>query len=107
MKRSLLIWLIACCPVFTWATEQQMKETLVQIIEQIESIKPLINQADLEQDKGSRIQVHFDDFKDSEGNRHQGLKSDINAIQHALIDIVNQQGLEERKVGPIQGDFIK
>lgn len=91
---------------FCYATESEMKETLVQIIEQLESIKPLINKAEKEQPKDARIKVQFSQYKDSEGRVHSGLKEDVDTIQKSLEAIVNQQGLEDRHIDAIKSDFI-
>ncbi len=87
------------------ATEEEMKNTLVQIIQQLEAIKPLINQAEKEQPKDTRIKVQFNAYTDSEGTQHPGLNQDIESIQQSLIAIVNQQGLDELNIEPVNNDF--
>ena len=43
-----------------FATESQMKDTLVEIINQLQAAKLLINQAQNEQPTNPRIEIHFD-----------------------------------------------
>lgn len=88
------------------ANEEQMKETLVRIIDQLESLKPLIAEAAREQPSNPRVKVNFDRFKGADGKWHNGLRQDINNIQNALIQVVNKEGVEPRNVSPINDDFI-
>lgn len=106
LSTMVLTIILVILPFCSYATEAEMKETLVQIIEQLESIKPLVNKAEKEQPKDARVKVQFDSYKDAEGLAHNGLKQDINSIQKSLEDIVNQQGLEERHIAPIKSDFV-
>ena len=89
-----------------FANEEQMKETLVSIINQLQGIKPLIEQARREQPKNPRVKIHFNTFVDSEGASHAGLKNDVELIEQALIEAVNKAEVEPRVVTPISRDFV-
>ena len=91
--------------VSCFATEAQMKSTLVQIINQLQALKPLINQAQAEQPKNPRIKIHFDSWRDAQGKKHNGLRQDIEQIQQALITTINKQSIEPRSYTPIANDF--
>lgn len=90
-----------------FADEAQMKETLIKIINQLQAIKPLINEAENEQPKNSIIQIHFEKFEGEDGKIHNGLRQDIEGIQKALILATKRQKIEPRKYKPIKHDFIK
>ena len=88
------------------ASDEQAKETLVRIIQQLHNIKPLISKAQREQSPNLRIKVHFDRFKGADGRWHNGLRQDVDSIQQALVRIVNQESIEPRNFEPIGDDFI-
>jgi len=89
-----------------FATESQMKDTLVKIINQLQAAKLLINQAQNEQPTNPRIEIHFDSWVDANKQKHNGLRQDIEAIQQALMQAVNQQTIEPRTYAPITDDYI-
>lgn len=107
MKKALLtLMLILALPVISFASNSQMKETLVQIIDACEAIKILINKAEKEQDANPRYRVHFNSFKEANGTIHNGLRDDINEIQKSLIGIVNDEARTPRKVENLEHDFV-
>lgn len=89
-----------------YADTAQMKTTLVKIVNQLEAIKPLIEQAKQEQPANSRIKVHFDSWIGADGQVHNGLRQDIDTIQQALIHAINQTQVDPRVYQPIKGDFV-
>lgn len=88
------------------ASDAQMKETLVRIINQLQSIKPLISQAKREQSANPRIKVHFDRFKGADGKYHNGLWQDVDEMQQALILIVNQESIEPKTFQAMSDDYV-
>lgn len=107
MKKSLLkLILILALPGISFASDSQMKETLVQIIDALQSVKNLINKAEKEQDANPRYKVHFNSFKDANGATHNGLRDDINEIQQSLMAIVNDNARTPRKIENLEHDFV-
>lgn len=107
MKYFLTLFLLLFFPGLCCADNEQMNEVLVKIIRQLQAVKPLINEAENAQEKNPRIKVHFDSWIDTSGNKHNGLRQDIEAIQTALVHIVNSETIEPRVYKPIQGDFVE
>jgi RAQPRD family integrative conjugative element protein len=108
-KPKFLLFAISLFTVFTspaWADDAQMKETLVRIINQLQSIKPFIAKAKREEPINPRIKMHFERFIGADGKAHNGLREDVDAIQDALIAIVNKESIEPRSFTPINDDFI-
>ena len=107
-KLLLLIMLMTSLGVTScaWATDDQMKETLVKIIEELQTIQPLIDQAASEQPTNPRVMMHFDNWVDSSGTQHLGLKADLAAIQQALVTAVNRETIEPRVFAPLSDDFV-
>src|SRR5688572_17770831 len=77
-----------------YANNEQMNESLVKIIHELDAIMPLMDEAQQEQDKNTLAQFHFDDFKDVNGVKHEGLREDILSIRQSLINEVNNAPLE-------------
>jgi len=78
----------------------------VEIINQLQAAKLLINQAQNEQPANPRVKIHFDEWVDANEQKHQGLRQDIEANQQALMQAVNQQTIEPRSYAPVTDDFI-
>lgn len=89
-----------------FADDAQMKESLTEMIEQLQALKPLISQAEKAQPENPSISIHFDSWVDSKGIHHNGLRQDIDLIQKGLIDAVNRQAIEPRRYDPITNDFL-
>lgn len=97
---------LLCATTPIYANSEQMNETLVRIIHQLQAIKPLIAKAEEEQPQNPRVKVHFDRFQDANGEWHNGLLQDITEIEQALKQIVNQEGIEPRSYSSMKDDFI-
>ena len=107
MKRWAVLLGVCCVSVgLAHADQAQLNTTLVQLIQQLETLKPLITQAEREQPANPRWRIHFRAWRDATGKTHAGLRDDVNTIQHALIETVNHQAREPRVVAPITGDFV-
>lgn len=105
MKKIIVIFLISLSQI-ALASNAQMNETLVEIIDALEQLKILVNKAEHEQDKNPRFKVHFTKFEDRFGTLHNGLREDLNEIQKSLIDIVQQKAVAPRNIKPLENDFV-
>ena len=83
-----------------------MNVTLTRLINQINAMMPLIDEASREQDKNPRVKLHFDRFVDAEGVEHQGLRQDLLAIRDALIRHIDRPALEPKTIKPLEHDFV-
>ena len=87
VKKYLLLAIVVCMSLFSilaMASEENEKVYLVQIINQLDAIKPLIIAAKNEQAKNIRVQFHYTAFRDSNGKLHNGLLEDIAEIKKVL-----------------------
>ena len=89
-----------------YAGTPEMKLTLVKIVNQLQALKPLINQAKNEQTANPRYKVHFNSWVGSDGIKHSGLKNDIEEIQKALVAAIQNSDSSPREYGPIKGDYV-
>lgn len=105
MKRFLCLIMLMTSFV-SYANKANLNETLVRIINQINAIKPLLNEAKSEINSNARIQLHIERFIDSNGLKHPGLRDDLLSIRNALIDYINHPTIAPRKIKPLAMDFV-
>ncbi|HAT1863917.1 TPA: hypothetical protein ACIZBI_003142 [Legionella pneumophila] len=105
MKRLLLL-LILSLPMASHASDDALNQTLVRIINQINAIMPLLDEAKTEIEPNTRIQLHIEHFEGSDGKTHPGLRTDLLSIRNALIDYINKPAIEPKTIKPLALDFI-
>ena len=71
-------------------------ESLARIVQVLDSLTPIIDEAQRQADNNSRIQFQYD-----------ALRSDINKIKGGIEQKLNPPALEPRIIAPIQGDYLK
>lgn len=105
MKRLLLV-LILSLPFASHANEEALNQTLVRVINQINAVMPLLDEAQSEIEPNTRIQLHIESFEGADGKTHAGLRNDLLAIRNALIDYINKPAIEPKTIKPLSLDFI-
>lgn len=105
MKR-LLLMLMLSLPFASYASEESLNQTLVRVINQINAVMPLLDEAQSEIEPNSRIQLHIESFEGADGKTHAGLRNDLLAIRNALIDYINKPAIEPKTIKPLSLDFI-
>lgn len=88
------------------ASTELMDQTMVRMINQLDALFPLIDQASRQQDTTARVQFHFDRWVDANGKKHDGLRQSILEIRKALVSEINHTSLTPRKIEPINDDFV-
>ncbi|HHT9843866.1 TPA: RAQPRD family integrative conjugative element protein [Legionella pneumophila] len=106
MKRIITITLFLI-NLTAHANNPNLNETLVRIINQINAIMPLLDEAQAEHNPHARIQLHIESFKDNEGQQHAGVREDLLMIRNGLIDYINQPVIAPRKIKPLNNDFVR
>ena len=91
-------------PIF--ADQAQMNETLVRLVNQLDALLPLVDEAEREQPQNERFTFHFSSFEGSDGKTHNGLREDIMSMKEALIVQINQPTIDPETVAPLNNDFI-
>lgn len=69
--------------------------SLARIITVLNSLTPLIQEAQRQQDKSARVQFQY-----------STLQSDINKIKAGIAEKLQTQTIEPRTVAPVQGDYL-
>lgn len=103
---GLLISLPLIFAVQAQASTAQMNQTMVRMINQIDALFPLVAQASKEQDKTARVQFHFNEWTDANGDKHAGLKENLLEIRAALVNQINQSNLTPKQIAPMNGDYV-
>ncbi|KTD32059.1 RAQPRD family integrative conjugative element protein [Legionella israelensis] len=106
MKRILLA-ILFFASVTGHANNANLNETLVRIINQINAIMPLLDEAQTELNPNARIQLHLKSFTDNEGQQHAGVREDLLMIRNGLIDYINQPVIAPRRIKPLNNDFVR
>lgn len=109
MKQKIIILcLLFTCflSIRTFASEYLEDVYLVQIINQLESLKPLIIAAKNEQPNNLRIKFHYTSYRDASNKLHNGILEDINEIEKGIKEKLNQTSNEPRRFMPIKGDYV-
>lgn len=88
------------------ADQAQMQAQLVQVIEQLQQIKPLIAAAYAEEPVNLRDQVHLKAFIGSDGQMHNGVSEDLDQLQAGIEQIINQPQIDPKTYAPISGDYV-
>lgn len=105
MKRLLLILMLSL-PLVSHASEEALNQTLVRVINQINAVMPLLDEAQSEIEPNTRIQLHIESFEGADGKTHAGLRNDLLAIRNALIEYINKPAIEPKTIKPLSLDFI-
>ena len=88
------------------ASEAELNNTLVRIINQMNAILPLLDEAEDEINPNARIRLHIDAFEGADDIKHPGLRDDLKSMRNALIDYINKPAIEPKTVKPLALDFV-
>lgn len=106
MKKRILGLMVALCLCPLAHADTTMNETLVRIVNQLDALLPLIDQAEHEQLQNQRVMFHFSSFEGSDGDIHSGLREDVMSMKAAILAQLDQPLIEPESVTPINNDFI-
>ena len=106
MKKMLFGLGLMVMTTLGFASQAELKQTLVRVINQINATLPLLDEAEQEIEPNSRIQLHVSAFEGAEGQTHPGVREDLIAIRNALVDFINKPAIEPKTVKPLAFDFI-
>ena len=88
--------------------DASMNMTLSRIINQLDAILPLINQAEREQQRAlpTATPFQFERFRTADGNVHNGLRQDVMAMREAIINAMTHKPVEVGTIAPMALDYI-
>ena len=88
------------------AQNAALNETLVRLINQINAMLPLLDEAKDELEPNARITLHVDGFIGADGQQHPGVREDLIAIRNGLIEFINQPSIAPKTIKPLALDFV-
>lgn len=88
------------------ASEPELNQTLVRVINQINAILPLLDEAKEEVKPDSRIMFQVESFIGADGKKHPGLRDDLLSIRNSLIAFINAPALEPKNIKPLALDYV-
>lgn len=97
---------------FAYADNEKLEQSnlektyLVQIINQLNALQPLVLSAERAQISNKRIQFHYSQYQDSQGKWHHGLLEDIHSIKTGVLEYLSQPAIEPRVVEPLKNDYL-
>lgn len=106
MKRFFLLLMVALTNVTAHASDEALNQTLVRVINQINAVMPLLDEAKAQVEPNARITLHIDAFEGADGKPHEGLRDDLLSIRNALIDYINKPVIAPKTIQPLALDFI-
>jgi len=106
MKKIIIICCLYLIHINAFASQVELNAVLVRVINQINALMPLLDEASSVVDPNARIQLHIDAFEGSDGKRHPGVRDDLFSIRTALIDYINTPVIEPKVIKPFEFDFI-
>lgn len=107
MKKLLLMCCLGLISIGAHASQSELNNILVRVINQINTALPLLDEAKSEIEPNSRIQLHIESFEGEDGKQHPGVRNDLMTIRNALIDYINKPAIEPKTIKPLEFDFIE
>ncbi len=109
MKRFFILLLITISVASSahGYTAEQERIYLVQVVNQLNAMTPIIKAAEKAQPKNQRISFHYTTWLDANHKKHNGLLEDIQEIKHGVEEKLNTTSIEPRAIAAIGGDYLK
>lgn len=80
MGKRIVIMLLTALMMNSQALDEVEKQYLTQILNQLQSLPPLIVEAQKHQTPNQRIPFHYDTYTDAKGQKHSGLQGDVQIL---------------------------
>jgi RAQPRD family integrative conjugative element protein len=106
IKIGVLCLMCGCYSINVSADQAQMNQTLVQVVQQLQQLKPLIAEAAMEEPDNMKSSVHLTAFTGPDGQVQNGVMEDLTALQSGIEQIINQKQIDPRTYAPISGDYL-
>lgn len=107
MKKILLMCCLGLVSLCAHASQPELNNILVRVINQINATLPLLDEAQDAIELNERIQLHIESFESGDGKQHPGIRGDLLTIRNALIDYINKPAIEPKTIKPLEFDFIE
>lgn len=88
------------------AGDAEERMYLMQAMNQIQAVKPLLIAAAKEQPKTNRVKFHYTSFRGSDGKTHNGVMEDVAEIEKGIREKLHKISSEPHTFSPIKGDYM-
>ena len=105
--RLIEIFLILVMSQSVYASDDQERIYLTQVLNQLHAIKPLIVAAAREQPTCNRVKFHYTRFRRPDGKVSNGIIDDINEIENGIKEKLYQSSISPHTFKPIKGDYVE
>jgi RAQPRD family integrative conjugative element protein len=109
MKKTIIFCasiLMVLMSIVANANEEKERMYLIQLLNQLNAMKPLIIAASKEQPRMNRTKFHYMSYSDIHGKKQDGLADDINQIEQKIRVKLYQIPAEPRDVPAINDDYL-
>lgn len=106
MKKIMIAVCLYITAFVTYATDDELNTTLVRVINQLNAIFPLLDEAEGEIKPNARVQLHISTFDGADGVQHPGVREDLKSVRDALVNYINKPAIEPKTVKPLTFDFV-
>ena len=106
MRKTMLI-ILSLISLSVSANETEMNKVLVQIINQINAIMPLIEEAKNVQPENTRIKFNLEKFKNNKGEDSNGIREDLLEIKNGIVEYINKPDLAPKTIKSLEFDFVE
>ena len=106
LKYTLLFLALGFSSQSIFAGKDKEREYLIQVLNQLEAVKPTIILAAKEQPKNNRFHFHYFAYQNSDGIKQNGLLEDINEIEQGIKARLNTLPTEPHMFKQLSGDYI-
>ena len=98
IKKSFYLLLGLSCFHMATANPEAEKVYLIQIVNQLDAMQPLIMAASDAQLPDQRITFHYQQYHDNQGHLHNGLLEDVQAVKAGILEHLHSPAIEPRLV---------
>lgn len=88
------------------ASPEQERAHLLQLVHQIDAMKPTLLAAKRGQSKTVRNQFHYTAYQDAQGQWHPGVWEDLQKVRAGIEEKLDNTTVEARTPEPIEGDYM-
>jgi RAQPRD family integrative conjugative element protein len=106
MVKKMLLLGLCCTTCSSFASLEQERVYLVQLMHQLDAMVPTILAAKQAQPQNLRVQFHYTAWRDNKGQFHPGLLEEVQAIQQGIREKLEDTPAEPRAVPALVEDYL-
>lgn len=92
--------------VSVYADPETERVYLTEIRHQLDALQPLLQAAEIAQNKTARVRLHYTAYRDRQGKIHTGLREQLADIKIQLDQALDHASPEPAPLPPIKDDVV-